>query len=134
MAWARKLPSGRYQAQYRGADGKVRTADGGPFVHKAAALRAAGDAEAAARAPGWRDPSAGLMTWGAWCEAWWATRTVEPSTRRNDVSRRDLHLMPRWRDVALVDITRHDVKAWAAELRARGLSPSSVQRIVALLS
>jgi integrase len=134
MGWARKLPSGRYQGQYRGTDGKVRTADGGPFSHKAAAVRAAAEAEAEARAPGWRDPSAGLMTWAAWCEAWWPTRTVEASTLAADTGRRDNHLMPRWGAVALVDITRHDVKAWAAELRARGLSPATVHRIVTLLS
>ena len=57
-----------------------------------------------------------------------------------DVGRRDMHLMPRWGDVALVDITRHDVKAWAAQLRRgegtarRPLSPATVQRIVHLLS
>lgn len=134
MAWTRKMPSGRYQGQYRGPDGKVRTVEGGPWAHKAAALRAAGDAETSARAPGWRDPSAGLMTWGAWCEAWWPTRTVEASTRGSDEGRRDNYLLPRWRDVALVDITRHDVKAWVADLRTRGLSPSTVQRIVALMS
>lgn len=134
MAWTRKMPSGRYQGQYRGPDGRIRTADGGPFVHKAAALRAAGDAEAGARAPGWRDPAAGLMSWGAWCAAWWPTRVVEPSTRASDEGRRDNHLLPRWGDVALVDITRHDVKTWAAELRGTGLSASTVQRVVALLS
>jgi integrase len=134
MGWARRLPSGRYQAQYRGVDGGVRTVKGGPWTHKAEAERRAGEAEAAARAPGWRDPSAALKPWGEWCEEWWATRSVEASTLAADVGRRDNHLLPRWGDVPLVDITRHDVKAWAADLRRKGLSAGTVQRVVALMS
>ncbi|WP_194521938.1 tyrosine-type recombinase/integrase [Cellulosimicrobium sp. JZ28] len=42
--------------------------------------------------------------------------------------------MPRWGATPLVDITRHDVKAWAVELREAGLAPTTVQRIVHLLS
>jgi integrase len=134
VAWTRKLPSGKYQGKYRGTDGTERTAPGGPWTHKAAALRAAGAAEADARALGWRDPEAARQTWGAWCEHWWPTRTVEVSTLARDVGRRDAYLTPRWGGVPLVDITRHDVKAWAASLRSGGLSPGSVQRIVHLLS
>lgn len=134
MAWTQKTSAGLYLAKYRDRDGRVRTAPGGPFTHKAKAHRAAAAAEEASRAAGWRSPDAGLQTWGSWCEAWWPTRNVEPSTLKVDANRRDLHLVPRWRDVALVDITRHDVKAWAAQLRTAGSSPATVQRIVHLLS
>ena len=138
MAWTRTLASGRYQGLYRGPDGKVRTAAGGPFVHKAKARRAAEDAEDDARKPGWRDPQAGRTTFGAWCEAWWPTRVVEESTMRSDVGRRDLHLLPRWGRVELADITRQDVRAWTAELRVRAdgkpRAATTVQRIVHLLS
>lgn len=134
MAWTRRLPSGKHQGQYRGVDGRVRTAPGGPWAHKAAAMRAAAAAEHDARALGWRDPQAARRTWGEWCEQWWPTRAVEPSTRARDEGRRDRHLTPRWDGVPLVDITRHAVRAWAADLRAGGLSAASVQRCVHLLS
>lgn len=143
MAWVRKLPSGKYQARYRDAMGKVRSTPGGPFTHKREAVRAGEAAEAESRKPGWRDPEAGRMTWGIWCETrWWPSRTVEASTLRADANRRDVHVMPRWRDTPLVDITRHDVKAWAADLRTyvdehgdeRTRSGATVQRIVHLLS
>lgn len=134
MAWARRLPSGRYQAQYRDSAGRVRTVEGGTYSHKAQALRVAGDAEEAARSLGWRDPDAARITWAAWCTAWWPTRDVETSTRRTDESRRDVHLLPRWGDVPLADITRHDVKAWAAQLIIDGLARSTTQRIIHLLS
>lgn len=138
MAWTRTLASGRYQGLYRGPDGKVRTVPGGPFTHKAKARRAAEAVESEARAPGWRDPAAARMTFGGWCEAWWPTRQVEVSTLRTDAGRRDLHLLPRWGAVELVDITRQDVRAWAADLRqdpdGNPRSAATVQRIVHLLS
>lgn len=134
MAWTRKLSSGTYQGLYRDHTGKVRTADGGPWTRKAEALRHAAEAEGASRAPGWRDPNAARETWGTWRAAWWPTRTVEPSTKATDEGRLTKHLRPRWDDVPLADITRHDVKAWAAELRASGMSPATAQRCVHLLS
>ncbi|MBN0039348.1 site-specific integrase [Cellulosimicrobium cellulans] len=134
MAWTERTSSGRYLARYRDADGKKRTADGSPFVHKKAAERAGEAAEAASRALGWRSPDAAARTWGDWCAEWWPTRDVEPSTLATDQGRRDLHLTPRWGKTPLIDITRHDVKAWATDLRVAGLAPTTVQRIVHLLS
>ena len=138
MAWTRKGKGG-YQAHYRDATGRVRKVHGGPFAHKAKALRLAGEAEQASRGLGWRDPDAARATWGTWLDAWWPTRDVEASTMATDVSRRDLHLIPRWADVPLSDITRHDVKAWAAQLRlgepgGRPRSKATVERIVQLFS
>ncbi|MFI6428503.1 tyrosine-type recombinase/integrase [Promicromonospora sp. NPDC050880] len=115
----------------------------GNFTHKREALREAAAAEAESRRLGWRDPKAAGRTWREWCEQWWPSRTVAASTDRNDVSRRNNHLMPRWGDVPLIDITRQDVKDWAAELRdgpdgeddeATGLAPGTVIQIVGLLS
>jgi integrase len=65
---------------------------------------------------------------------------VAASTDRSDVGRRDNNLMPRWGDVALIDITRQDVKDWTAELRdgpddeSTGLAPATVIQIVGFLS
>ncbi len=132
MPWAEKLPSGKYRGLYRDRDGKRRSA--GTFDHKKRAENAAAAAEADARKIGWRDPNAGLTVWAEWCLAWWPTRGVEPGTAKRDESRRDLHLMPRWANTPLVDVTRHDVKAWAAELTTKGLAPATVQRCVSLFS
>ncbi|UJP39369.1 tyrosine-type recombinase/integrase [Cellulomonas palmilytica] len=134
MAWTRKLASGSYQGLFRDRDGKVRTADGGPWSRKAEAMRRAGEAEAAARALGWRDPAAAGELWGAWRVEWEKSRTVEPSTKRADDGRLTKHVEPRWGRVPLVEITRHDVKAWYAELQRGGLSPATAQRCVHLLS
>lgn len=134
MAWVKETPAGRYAGKYRDAAGRTRTAPGGPFTHKAAAMRAAADAESKSRSAGWRDPDASRQPWSAWCEHWWPTRDVEVSTLKTDTGRRDKHLMPKWGHVALADIRRQDVRAWAAELRTGGLSPATVERCVSLLS
>lgn len=138
MAWVEKLPSGKYAGRYRDAHGKRRSA--GTFPHKAAALRAANVKEDAVRVSLKKNPDAHKQTWGEWCETWWPSRAIEASTERRDRSRRDQHLIPRWSDVPLGQITRHDVKAWAADLRRNGrtggqpLSNSTVLKVVALLS
>ncbi|RLV56026.1 site-specific integrase [Aeromicrobium phragmitis] len=132
MAWAEKLPSGRWRGSYRDASGKTRSA--GTFAHKAKAQRAASAAELDARRRLAGDPDARKQTWGQWVDVWWPARDVEESTMKADTHRRRNHLDPRWWDVPLGAITRHDVKAWATQLRTKGLGPESVKRCVHLLS
>lgn len=132
MAWAEKLPSGKYRGLYRDSRGKRRSA--GTYPHKAEAVRKAGAAEEKARRLEWRDPGAAKRTWGAWCESWWPSRTVEGATLATDVGRRDGYLIPKWGDWPLGAITRHEVKVWRGELREAGVSNSTINRAVALLS
>lgn len=132
MAWAEKLPSGKYRGVFRDALGTRRSA--GTFSHKAKAERAAAAREEAARRSMRKDPEGYKRPWGEWCNEWWPTRGVEASTLRQDEHRRRNHLDPRWSDVPIAAITRQDVKAWAAAMRKGGLGPESVKRAVHLLS
>lgn len=132
MAWTEKLPSGKYRGLYRDAGGRRRSV--GTFPHKAAALREASAKEAEVRKGMKTDPEAYKQTWGTWADKWWPTRAVEPSTLKADRIRRRTHLDPRWSDVPLGSITRQDVKAWAASMKADGKGPSTVQRAVHLFS
>ncbi|MEU4386805.1 site-specific integrase [Promicromonospora sp. NPDC023805] len=138
MAWTDQLASGKYRGRYRTAAGETRNAPGGPFVHKREAQLAAAAAEAESRSLGWRDPRAGGRTWREWCETWWPSRTVGTETERSDRGRRDNYLMPRWGDTRLCDITRQDVKDWAAELRepyknAKGIQTTRASAYVRLI-
>lgn len=132
MAWAEKLPSGKWRGLYRDAAGRRRSA--GTFTHKAEALRTANVAETDVRRSGRRDPDAARQTWGSWAQTWWAARDVAPTTAKADAIRRRLHLDPRWSNTPIGEITRHDVKAWVADLRADGVGPETVKRIVHLFS
>jgi len=115
MPWTEKLPSGRYRAGYRLPNGEKRYLTG-TFAHKKAAKDAAIEAEGKVKRPGWRDPRAGLTTWGQWHDIWWPSRSIEPQTKKSDESMVRNHLLPRWKDVPLAEITRHDVQAWATSL------------------
>lgn len=134
MAWAEKLPSGRYRACYRDGSGARRSVKGQTYTHKAAAVRAAAAAEDKARRLTRRDPNANRQTWGDWVKTWWPTRNVEPSTLKVDKGRLDRHLKPKWENVPLAEITRLGVKGWAAEMSRAGVGPTTVQRCVHLLS
>lgn len=133
MPWTEQLPSGNYRACYRDPEGKKRRLPG-TYTHKRAAQNAAAAAEAEARSLGWRDPDAALRTWGDWVTEWAPTRAIEPGTAKVDNGRLERTLRPKWGSTPLAHITRHDVRAWAQELRDTGLAPATVQRHVTLLS
>lgn len=133
MAWAEKRPSGRWLGRYRDVDGRKRWTEE-TYSHKAKAVRAAAAEEDKSRKAKWRDPDAARQTWGEWCDVWWPSRGVEPTTQHRDGSRLERYLRPRWDPVALGKITRHDAKAWAVELRGKGLAASSVQKVMHLMS
>lgn len=133
MAWAERLPSGRYRGVYRDSAGTKRGV-GRSFPHKAAAERAAAALEERARRSVASDPQAYKRPWSEWCDEWWPTRSVEPTTLKVDASRRRTHLDPRWSDVPLGSIRRHDVKAWRAQMERAGVGPSTIQRAVHLFS
>lgn len=116
MAWAEKLPSGRYRGAYRLPDGKTRYTPPPTFRLKKEAKDAATDLEMKVKRPGWQDPRAALITWGDWHDLWMPTRQIEPNTVDNEGSMIEHHLLPHWRDMPLAEITRHSVQAWATSL------------------
>lgn len=132
MGWTQKLPSGKYRAAYRDAAGKQRSA--GTYTHKAAALRAAAAKEVEVRKRTRRDPDAWKQPWGEWADTWVASRNVAATTAKSDAIRLRLHLRPRWGDVPVGEITRHDIKAWIADMRRDGRSNETIKRIVHLMS
>ncbi|MEF2979045.1 tyrosine-type recombinase/integrase [Subtercola sp. YIM 133946] len=142
MAWAEKLPTGKYRGLYRVADGGRRST-ASEYSRRAQAERAAAQLEAEARTPGWRDPKLGQITWGEWFERWDRARVIENSTRSSEASMIRTHIMPFWKDRPLIDIRKHDVQVWvndiAAENTAREGQPAkyragkTVRRILNVL-
>jgi integrase len=145
VAWSEKTPSGRYRGVYRDVNGKKRYVKG-TFPRAKAAKDTATVAEADARSLGWRDPKAAKGRYADWVFEWWGTRTVEPSTLRNDLIKMNLHVLPRWGNEPLIGIARGDIKTWTGVLaetpngreddygEPETLSPSTVLKIVYLLS
>ncbi|MDR0593710.1 MAG: tyrosine-type recombinase/integrase [Bifidobacteriaceae bacterium] len=118
---------------YRLRNGAKRSV--GVYKHKQAALNAATETEVNARKPGALDPRASEITWSKWRDIWWPSRAVEPQTLTAETSIVNTHIMPRWGDVQLAEIRRHDVQAWASGLltEGNGHKASGVRRILAVL-
>ena len=107
---------------------------GETFTHKPRAERAAAVAEQRARRSLASDPDAGRRLGGEWADEWWPTRQIEPQTAITDLGRRRNHLDPRWADVPIGAIRRHDVNAWVSSMRAAGVGAGTIAHAVRLLS
>jgi len=131
MAFAEQRSPKQWRGGYRDSSGKKRFAPGS-FPSKAAAKRAATALEVGARKLSPTRQNASSVTWGQWCETWWAGRGVEPSTLESESSMVHKHIAPEWADVKLADITRHSVQAWATGL-TQTLTASSAKRVLGVL-
>lgn len=143
MAWAEKLPSGRYRGRYRDPDNRQQTVldeRGRGFERKRDALHAANEKEVSAqrRAAESTKPAA-KITWGEWWERirderdnpLTGTFEVEESYVRN-------HIEPWWGDEPLNQIKRRDVQRWIRHprgLKVRpGMQAATVRRIYRVFS
>lgn len=132
MPHVEELPSGRWRGVYRLASGKKRSKT---FDHKRAAARWAAAQEEQVAHGRTRDPAIGRLPFGVWClEWWWPSRTIVASTERSQRAKRDRHVLPRWEDVPLNQITHLDVQTWARSLSRSGLAAATVRQCVGMVS
>lgn len=131
MAYAEKIPSGRWRGVYRLADGRKRSKT---FAHKRAAERWAAAEEQQVYDGRVRDPHAGRLPWGQWQERWWEARTAQSSTQQSARSKVVRHLTPQWGPVPVNAITSTAVQAWVTSLSRQGLAPATVRSCFFLLS
>ncbi|NED74080.1 site-specific integrase [Streptomyces sp. SID9944] len=128
----RKLPSGRYQARYRGPDGVDRPAPE-TFRTKREADDWLADRQSELRQRDWRDPDAGNVPFGDYAAAWVKERPLAPRTAELYASLLRLHLAPTFGAMALADITPAAVRTWRRARLDAGVGPSTVAKAYALL-
>lgn len=149
MAWAERLPSGRYRGVYRDRAGRRHSLPH-TYEQPAEAKRAAAIKEDEIRRRPVAQKRAARMTWGEWCDEWIELRRtgsrkirrVEPGTLGRDISRIERHIRPQWGDVPLGDIDRAAVVEWIDRLQTRTLAgnegrtlaPRTVAKIVSVFS
>jgi integrase len=120
-----------YRVRYRDPAGSQRSR---VFARKADAQRFLNETETAKARGTWTDPSLGKVLFRDWLGEWWATTTnLRASTRERDESLLRRLALPRFGDASLAAISQRDVRAWVAELSARGLAPATVQKAYQLL-
>jgi integrase len=129
----RRLPSGRYQARYRGPDGVDYPAPS-TFATKSDAERWLVRTEVEIQDDHWRDPDLGRVSFGEYAEAWIKER---PGLRPNTVQVYGYvltrHLLPSFGNRAVADIREAHVRRWRGELLGSGASSATVAKAYRLM-
>ena len=135
----RKLPSGRYQASYKGPDGKRHT---GPSTFEsrqyadAYLSRVHGEIQAERWEPPnanhGADPAPAVPAFGEYAAAWLKGRDLAGGTRKLYRIILDTHILPAFEDVPLTAITPVMVREWHAGLRT-STGPTQRARSYSLL-
>jgi hypothetical protein len=121
-----KQSNGKWQASYRGADGRERQRT---FAKQADANRWEREQRTDVARGAWVDPRAGRETFGDYARRWQAMQVHHrPNTVRRETATIERHLVP-LAHRPLVSIRRAHVVALVADLSSR-LAPSTVRMIV----
>ncbi len=129
----RKLPSGRWQARYRGPDGLLRSAPS-TFTRKGDAARWLALTEAELLGGGWIDPDAGRIPFTYYAAAWISERPgLRPKTIQLYRYLLRRHLAPCFAAQAVAGITEADVRRWRADLLTTGVTPVTAAKAYRLL-
>jgi integrase len=122
----RRLPSGRYQARYRGPDSQLRSAPH-TFIRKADATRWLTVKEAEIRRGDWIDPAAARTPFADFAEAWVEERpNLRPKTRELYRYLLRAHTLPAFGSYTVSAITEADVRRWR-----RGLVSADISEVTA---
>jgi integrase len=129
----RRVRNGKvtYRARYRDPGGQERAK---VFTRRGDAQRFLTEIENRKLKGTWTDPTLGRVRFRDWLQEWWATTTnLRPTTAVRDATYLRLYVLPRFGDLPLAAIGQRDVRAWVADLTARGLAPATVVKAYHLL-
>jgi integrase len=129
----RKLPSGRWQARYPGADGLDRPAPS-TFPTKRDAEVWLSVVESELVQGTWLDPDAGLVPLGEYAERWVRERPgLAPKTRVLYEGLLRLHIQPVLGGLALADVTPARIRSWRQNMLDGGVGSVTVAKAYRLL-
>ncbi len=129
----RKLPSGRWQARYRGPDGLLRSAPH-TFARKADASKWLALTEAELLSGGWIDPDAGRVPFPAYAATWIDERPgLRPKTIQLYRYLLRAHLQDAFGSATVAGITEADVRRWRADMLSAGVTPVTAAKAYRLL-
>ncbi|MFI9780119.1 tyrosine-type recombinase/integrase [Streptomyces sp. NPDC051956] len=127
----RKLPSGRFQARYRGPDGLMRTADK-TFATQTDADRWLVKQEAKILDGDWRNPDV-KIAFGDFAEDWFKDRDYAATTRERNAVVLNRFILPTFSAVPLREITTPQVRRWRTDLIEAGVGAASVAKAYQVL-
>jgi hypothetical protein len=118
MAWVEQLGPRSWRVRYPREDGSGYGSVSG-FKIKKEATDYVRELEADRRRCIWFDPAAAKTKMADWVALWVEALDVETRTEENYRSRIRNHILPRWGNTALGDITALAVTNWIKQLRRR---------------
>ncbi|MEY8041209.1 tyrosine-type recombinase/integrase [Saccharopolyspora cebuensis] len=130
MAWVEKHGAG-WRVRYHRSDGSIASEPG--YTHPDSARDRAADIEYETRRGTFSDPRNAHTTFGEWVEIWTDAHDVAENTWAKYRSHLNNHIVPKFADMPLSDITHIKIKHWVKGLRRR-LSDATVADIVTILS
>ncbi len=124
MASIEKRENGRYYARWRTPEGKSRVK---VFDRKRDAEDHLTTVRNAKLVGGYIDPSRARVKVGPWAEQWLADKAnLTPKSRERYEGILSAHILPRWGDLPLSQVTHSEVQAWLSGL---ALAPASVRKV-----
>ncbi len=137
MGWVRRHTGTdgkpRYQASYRDARGRLRTA--GTFTNRKDADRAWQQAELLMAQGRLGGADTGKLTFTRYVDdIWFPNHVLEPSTREGYRYSIDKHLKPTFGPMRMVDILPSHVREWVTERAAAGTTPATIRHNKIVLS
>ena len=134
FGWVRKLPSGRWQARYKGNDSVLRPAPH-TFRTKGMAEQWLAGVEADLMRGSWTVPNPSSESVAVWAERWMASKlNLKPKTKADYEMAIRVHILPRWGNAPISKITRGDIQTWIGELIKDGKSAAVIRRATGTLS
>ncbi len=128
----RQLPSGRWQARYRGPDGLMRAAPH-PFTKERDAAQWLIVAESELLRGEWIDPWLSEVTLGEFGRRWIKERTLKPRTRDDYEGIFRNHIEPHLGALAVGDVGTAAIRQWRAQLLDGGMSGNRAAKVYRLL-
>ena len=110
----RKLPSGRYQARYRGPDGELRSAPN-TFERKSEASRWLSVKDTEITQGDWIAPELAKILFGEYAQDWMRDRVLKVRTQELYWGLLRNHLLPAFADLRMGDIDESAVRRWRKE-------------------
>lgn len=124
MSSIERQPNGRWRARYRDPFGRSRSKTFRRKVDAEQFLTSVGHAKLAGS---YVDPAGARMSFDDWLTKWRAgVVDLRPSTLARDDDYIERYLKPAFGHLRLGEIDHAMVRAWVAELSARGLAPATV--------
>lgn len=132
MANIQKRSNGTWRARYRDTAGKEHARHFGRKVDAQAWLDGV---TTSVQTGSYVDPVRARVLVGTLADQWIAGKvSLKPTTRALYDSVLSTHVLPRWRDVPLVQVEHGDVQAWVAQLVGSGMSPGHARKVHGVLS